>query len=201
MIAGLLTVAFASDLLDGAVARRANLGTRGGALLDSVLDRCSDLLVFLACAIHFSIGGNVTYVALSVAAAANAMLISYIKARAENFIDDCGIGYWQRGERCGLFLVAAYLGHIPAALWVLGTLPAATVFRRFFHARRAIAEGGNALPVTCTTSLLLWRHPRGSPGYDVCVGVALAFVIAGPLIWSVFQAEADPLRELLLSIE
>ena len=30
-----------------------------------------------------------------------------LETRAENFVDDCEVGYWQRGERCGLSLAAA----------------------------------------------------------------------------------------------
>ncbi len=128
-----LTVAFACDMLDGAVARIGNLRSDFGAFLDSTLDRFSDLFIFGGCAIHFAYTGNVTCAALSITAAANGVLISYVKARAENFVDDCGVGYWQRGERCGLFLAGACFGHIPAALWLLGTLPITTVIRRIAH--------------------------------------------------------------------
>ena len=89
----LLTVAGAADLLDGAVARVGNMATPVGALLDSTLDRFSDLFIFLGCAVHFSVAGNITYLGLSVGAAVSALLISYVKARAENLIDDCEVGY------------------------------------------------------------------------------------------------------------
>jgi CDP-diacylglycerol--glycerol-3-phosphate 3-phosphatidyltransferase len=192
-----LTVAFAADLLDGAMARLGGLTTRFGALLDSTLDRFSDLFIFLGCAIHFSLAGNVTYVTLSVTAAANAVLISYIKARAENLVDDCRVGYWQRGERCGLFLAAAYAGHIPAALWILSTLPIFTVVRRLTHAHRLMTQARHWEPSGWVRHLMPWRQPRGSAGYYVCTGLTLAFVVAAPPLWPFLYGASDPLRVLL----
>jgi CDP-diacylglycerol--glycerol-3-phosphate 3-phosphatidyltransferase len=192
-----LTGAFLADLFDGAVARAGNLGTAYGALLDSTLDRVGDLLVFLACAVHFSLAGNITYLALSLTAAANAVLISYVKARAENLIDDCGVGFWQRGERCGLFLFAAYLGHIPAALWILGTLPLLTFLRRIRHARSLLDGSTPPKPAGWLKRLAPWRRPRGAAGYGLCMGLLLAFVISAPLLAPVFSGGGDPLRIVL----
>lgn len=234
-----LTVAFACDLLDGAVARVGNQRTEFGAFLDSTLDRFSDLFIFGGCAIHFAYTGNVTYAALSITAAANGVLISYVKARAENFVDDCGVGYWQRGERCGLFLAGAYFGHIPAALWLLGTLPITTVIHRIvrthlllehsakssgdtgrsssFHDAPAASSpvaGDTPLPpslnkggkrdveqnrATQRTLILPTskRLPRGSAAYDVCTALALAFIIAAPLLWRALSTTHDPLGTLL----
>ena len=196
----LLSLAGIADLLDGAVARRGNLATRFGGLLDSTLDRFSDLAVFLGCALHFSVAGNVTLVALSMAAAMNAILISYVKARAESMIADCEVGFWQRGERCGLFLLAAYLGHIPASLWLLGTLPIFTVLRRLRHARCALTNATPWEPAGWARHLQPWRHPRGSAGYDVSAALGLLFVIAGPLLWPGLDGASDPLRPLLAGL-
>ncbi|UCC30249.1 MAG: CDP-alcohol phosphatidyltransferase family protein [Phycisphaerales bacterium] len=193
----LLTVAGASDLLDGEVARLGDLGTSFGAVLDSTLDRFSDFLIFAGCAVHFSFAGNVTYVTLSLAAAANAVLTSYVKARAENFVDDCSVGYWQRGERCGLFLAAAYTGHIPAALWLLGTLPILTVIFRLRYAHTAVTGAKRGEPSGWVRHVMLWRRPRGSAGYDVCAGLVLGFVVIAPLLWPGFYGTGDPLRAIL----
>lgn len=196
----LLILAFAMDLLDGAVARVGGLSSRFGAVLDSSLDRFSDLFIFLGCAIHFAFHANITYVVLSAAAAANAVLVSYVKARAENFVDDCGVGYWQRGERCGALLVGCCFGHIPAALWLLGTLPLLTVFRRIRHARAMLTDARPWEPSGLLRSIMAWRHPRGSLGYDLCAGLCLAFVIFGPHLWPGFYGQADPLGKILRQV-
>jgi phosphatidylglycerophosphate synthase len=196
----LLVLAFAMDLLDGAVARIGALSSRFGAVLDSSLDRFSDLFIFLGCAMHFAFHANITYVVWSAAAAANAVLVSYVKARAERFVDDCGVGYWQRGERCGVFLVGCCLGHVPAALWLLGTLPLLTVFRRLRHAHAMLTDVQPWEPGGLLRRIMPWRHPRGSPGYDLCTGLCLAFVIFGPHLWPGFWGQADPLGTVLRQV-
>ena len=117
-----LFAAFACDMLDGAVARVGHLGSRSGAVLDSAVDRFSDMAIYLACALHFALlpQPNVTYQLLAVLALCNGVLISYIKARAENMIEDCTVGYWLRGERCAALLIGCTFGHMPAVLWADG---------------------------------------------------------------------------------
>lgn len=198
LAAVVLNGASAFDMLDGTVARLGKSESRFGAILDSTLDRFSDLFVFLGCAIHFSLSGNVTYVALSGMAAGNAVLISYVKARTENLIEGCGVGFWQRGERCVLFLAAAYLGHIPAALWMLALFPLGTVFRRIRHAHRMIVRAGDDRgPAGLAAYLTPWRHPRGSAGYNLCAAAVLGFVIAAPLLWRGFYGGRDVIGVLL----
>jgi len=179
----ILLLAFALDMLDGAVARLGKLQSRFGAVLDSTLDRLSDFAIFGACTVHFALAGNVTYLVLSLLALLHAFCISYVKARAECVVESCGVGAWQRGERCGLFLIAAAAGHIPAALWLLATLPALTVVRRCLHVH-ALANGRQPWkPTGRFERLALWRHPRGSAGYDTLAALAILFVIAGPWLW------------------
>ena len=195
-----LVLAGACDIIDGAVARVGNQRSPFGALLDSTLDRASELFIFGGCAIHFSLVGNITYVLLSVTAAANAVLISYVKARAENFIDHCGVGYWQRAERYGVVLLAACLGRVPAALWLLGTLPLLTVIGRLLHARRVMTGGASSESMAAEPSshrLVPRRHPRGSAGYLVSLALMAAYLFAGPLLWPALYGASDPVGAVL----
>ncbi len=201
-----LLLAGACDMLDGAVARQGNSGTPFGGVLDSTLDRLSDIAVYLGMAIHFAYYGNVTYTVLSVAAMCNGYMISYVKARAEDLIDDCSVGYWLRGERCGGLLLACLCFHVPAWLWLQATTPLGTVARRLWHAHRVLRDGGRS-PVRSTSdrpSLLraIWRGdtPRGSIAYDVVTGVAIAFFVFAPWIWPFFYGGTDPLRAALLRL-
>ncbi len=93
----------ACDMLDGAVARLGNLYSEFGAVLDSSLDRISDTAVWCGCVVYFAGRSNVTYCFLAILALSNAYMISYIKARAEDIIPDCNVGFWQRGaDGCGI---------------------------------------------------------------------------------------------------
>ena len=127
----------ACDMLDGAVARVGNLASPFGAVLDSTLDRLSDMAIFIGCATYYWRAGDASWF-VPIAALCNAFMISYIKARAENVIPDCAVGYWLRGERFAAVLIGCLCGHVIAALWLLAVLAAFTVLRRFVYAWQAV---------------------------------------------------------------
>jgi len=205
--AGFLILGGASDMLDGAVARLGRQNTAFGAIFDSVLDRCSDMAMFLGCAAHFAWHGNLTYQTLAVVALANAIIISYTKARAENLIPDCSPGYWTRPERVAAMLIGCLVGHVPAVLWQLAILSALTAWRRVWFTWRATAAqaAGRPLPPTGPGSgrwsrLLLWRYPRGSIPYDLVTGLNIAYIIFAARLWPQLLATgdaADPLGRWL----
>lgn len=188
--AAFMLLAGAMDVLDGAVARVGGRASRYGAFLDSSLDRLGDLLPFLGCAVHFAVIGNATMVALAFAAAMHAQLISYVKARAENFVPGCGVGYWQRGERYVYLLCAAALGRVPSILWVLGTLPAFTVLARLRHAGALLRD--RPPPPD--------RFRRGRPAYDVACAVQGVAAFVAPWIHPWFAGNGDPLGALLRAL-
>lgn len=204
---GFLVLAGAMDMLDGAVARLGNLRTRFGGILDSSVDRFSDMAIFLGCAWCFMQTGNLTGQLLAVLALCNAFLISYVKARAEAIIEDCSVGYWLRGERIAAVLIGCVSGHVAAVLWQLALLSFFTVLRRLDYARRAAAalDGSRPAPRRGPEAgllgvLQLWRHPRGSVPYDVVTGLNIAYIIGAPWLWTVLLAQglyADPLRRWL----
>lgn len=115
---GLVLFAGLFDMLDGQVARLGNMSSRFGALYDSVLDRYSELFMFLGIcyylvAHHYFLSSLITFIAL-----VGSMMVSYIRARAEGLGIECKAGLMQRPERiviigvsgliCGI--VSAYTG-------------------------------------------------------------------------------------------
>lgn len=208
VLAGLfLVLAGACDMLDGAVARLGNMSTRFGQILDSVLDRFSDMAIYVGCALHFIWQGNVTYQLLAVLALCHACLISYVKARSENLIPDCSVGYWMRGERIAAVLIGCATGHVPAVLWQQAISPFFTVVRRLSYAGRVVQamDTHEALPAAGPVPgwrgrLQLWRHPRGSISYDLVTGFNIAYIVLAARFWPALQASgdwADPLARLL----
>ena len=108
VLAGLVVlVAGSFDMLDGAVARASNKADGSGALLDSVLDRYSESVIFLGLVTHFFRTGHFLAVALTFMSVIGSLLVSYIRARAEGLNIQCRVGIMQRSER--VVLLAAGL--------------------------------------------------------------------------------------------
>lgn len=87
------------DMLDGQVARLGNMSSRFGALYDSVLDRYSEMIMFLGIcyylvAHHFFLSSLFAFIALI-----GSMMVSYTRARAEALGVECKGGMMQRPER------------------------------------------------------------------------------------------------------
>src|ERR1700710_1631799 len=96
------------DMLDGQVARLGNMSSRFGALYDSVLDRYSELILFLGICYylvghHYFLSSISAFIALI-----GSMMVSYVRARAEGLGIECKGGLMQRPERVitiGLFAI------------------------------------------------------------------------------------------------
>ena len=180
----LLILSSACDMLDGAVARIGNLSTRFGAFLDSTMDRFSDFAVYAGLAGCYAWQGNVTFVLLSMVALFNALMISYTRARAEDIIESCKVGYWQRGERSAAILIATASYNIPALLVQQAALPLLTVLRRVFYTRAVIA---GRTPISDPRTgpwwlkIQLWRWPRATWAYDIITAANIAWLIFAPL--------------------
>ncbi|MCK4601337.1 MAG: CDP-alcohol phosphatidyltransferase family protein, partial [Phycisphaerae bacterium] len=179
---GLLILSSACDMLDGAVARLGNKNTRFGAFLDSTLDRYSDFVVYagIAAAYAWRSPANVTFILLAMLAFFNAFMISYARARAEDIITSCTVGYWQRGERSAAIFIGTFAYNIPALLLQQAALPLLTALRRIFHTK-AVIEG--EAPITdprrggLWLRIRLWRWPRMSIPYDIVTAVNIAWLI------------------------
>lgn len=95
------------DMLDGQVARLGNMSSTFGALYDSVLDRYSELIMFLGIcyylvAHHYFLSSLFAFVAMI-----GSMMVSYTRARSEGLgIQNKG-GLMQRPERVVLTGVSA----------------------------------------------------------------------------------------------
>ena len=183
LLAGVaMYMACASDMLDGAVARLGGKASRFGAFLDSTLDRYSDFAVYagIAASYAWQSPANITFVLLCMVATFNCFMISYAKARAEDFIDSCGVGFWQRGERSAAILIATFAHNIPALVVQQAALPMFTVLRRIAHTR-ALLQGRKdpSDPDNYSTmqKLCFWRRQRMTLWYDITVALNIAWLI------------------------
>ena len=197
LLAGLLVLlALICDILDGAVAREADQGTRFGAFLDSTLDRFGDFAVYAGIAVFYAAqpNANVTAVLLCMLAFFGSFMISYTRARAEDLIEACKVGFWQRPERSAAILIATFGYNIPALLFQQAFLPMLTAVRRINYTRRTL-DGKTVYEDPRTgpwwLAIRIWRWPRRTWGYELAVGVNIAWLVFGRI------PDVDPLRTLL----
>lgn len=184
--AALLILSSACDMLDGAVARLGNLKSTFGAFLDSTLDRYSDFAVYAGIGVYYAWASpaNITFVLMSMLAFFNGFMISYTRARAEDLIPECRVGYWQRGERSAAILIATFSFNIPALVVQQSLLPMLTALRRVFYTKHVI-EGKS--PITDPRQggfwlkIRLWRWPRMTWPYDIVTGINIAWLIFAPV--------------------
>lgn len=152
----LILVGGSFDLMDGAVARLSKITNPFGALLDSVVDRYSEGVVFVGLAIYFTkfspdVKEMITGLALTCLGLISAFLVSYVRARAEGLKVECNVGLMQRPERIVLLSFGVLFSNLSVvnvsllvvALWILVILSHITVFQRVafvlkeFHGIRA----------------------------------------------------------------
>ncbi|WP_242917858.1 CDP-alcohol phosphatidyltransferase family protein [Pontibacter liquoris] len=155
------------DMLDGQVARLGNMGSRFGAMYDSVLDRYSEMIMFMGIcyyliAHHYLLSSLFAFIALI-----GSMMVSYTRARAEGLGVECRGGLMQRPERivliglsaiaCGItdyFVGPDYKVYIPGIpfhifetmsvftlpITVMAVLTNITAINRLMDARKAMEQ-------------------------------------------------------------
>lgn len=121
------------DILDGKVARVTNSETKFGAFFDSVLDRYSDMALFLGLIIHYSRFQQMTYVVLAGIVMMGAVMTSYTRARAESLIPSCKVGFLERPERLVLLIIGTLFNKMAPVLWVMAVMSNLTVAHRIFQ--------------------------------------------------------------------
>jgi len=126
------------DGLDGSVARAAGMVTARGAFLDSVFDRMGEIAAFagLGVAIARETGDQAALL-LIVLAIGGAMLVPYIRSRAEVEGFNGKAGLMGRAERVLLFTIGLLLGLVEPMLWIFVILVWITALMRFIDTYRS----------------------------------------------------------------
>ena len=122
--------------VDGRVARETNRVTRFGGFFDSVLDRYSDLGVLVGLLVYYASINRFFYVVLTAIVMTGTVMVSYTRARAENVIPKCKVGFLERPERVVLVIIGALFAHWGAmapVLWVLAVLSTITIIHRIAY--------------------------------------------------------------------
>jgi CDP-diacylglycerol--glycerol-3-phosphate 3-phosphatidyltransferase len=198
------------DYIDGKVATELNMVTQFGAFFDSVMDRISDITLFIGLiALYNEMGtGHRDLVLTTSLAMMFAVMTSYTRARAESLIEKCKVGFMERPERIVAFMLGAFTNRMAAVMWVILILSIVTVLSRIFFTWRDLKAGRNlaainagtapppipatqpgvvqravTLPVLVIWRGLFWTYERGSWQYDIMVLLILGFIWLTPPGW------------------
>jgi CDP-diacylglycerol--glycerol-3-phosphate 3-phosphatidyltransferase len=163
-----ITILFAGlmDMVDGRLARVGKMDSRYGALFDSVLDRYSELFMFLGICYYLIYYQYFLSSIFAFFAMIGSVMVSYTRARAEGLgVKMSDVGLMQRPERILLIgisgilcsVMADILGHefkvtvdwlpfplienitfFTFPLFILAVLANITAINRLFHARKLL---------------------------------------------------------------
>src|SRR5712691_8464636 len=124
------------DMVDGRVARETNRVTRFGGFFDSVLDRYSDLALLMGLLVYYATINRFFYIVLTAIVMTGSVMVSYTRARAENTIPRCKVGFLERPERVVLLIIGCLFDRMAPVLWVLAVLSNVTVIHRMIYTWR-----------------------------------------------------------------
>ena len=136
------------DMMDGRLARMGHMTSSFGALLDSTLDRYSEMVTLMGIVLIFTEHpddcwfpmGIVTFTALL-----GSVMVSYVRARAEGLQIECKVGLMQRPERVVVTAITAILtgatgnlGWLTGGMMAIAVLANLTAFWRMAHCYKVL---------------------------------------------------------------
>jgi CDP-diacylglycerol--glycerol-3-phosphate 3-phosphatidyltransferase len=206
-----MVIANIFDYIDGKVAHELGAASEFGGFLDSVMDRFSDITLFIGLVYLYSKLGHPEYVVITALAMMFSVMTSYTRARAESLIEKCKVGFMERPERIVSFMLGAFTNRMAAVMWAILVLSAVTVFDRILHTWRELEAGrslsrrnaeaadpsasprpphhpGTVTRVMTLPALILWRglfwtYERATWQFDVMVVAMLSFMWLVPARW------------------
>jgi CDP-diacylglycerol--glycerol-3-phosphate 3-phosphatidyltransferase len=128
------------DFIDGKVALELDEVSAFGGFWDSVIDRFSDISLFIGLIFLYSRLDRTDYVMITALAMMFAIMTSYTRARAESLIKKCKVGFMERPERIVLLMIGAFTNRMAAVLWVILVLSIFTVADRIIYTYRELRD-------------------------------------------------------------
>jgi CDP-diacylglycerol--glycerol-3-phosphate 3-phosphatidyltransferase len=138
-----MVIANIFDFIDGKVAKELQMESKFGGFWDSVMDRFSDLSLFIGLIVLYARLDSAQYIIITALATMFSVMTSYTRARAESLIDKCKVGFMERPERIVLFMIGAFTNRMAAVLWVILVLSIITVADRIYYTWRELNGSRN----------------------------------------------------------
>lgn len=138
------------DVLDGRMARLYGLKSKYGAFYDSVMDRYSEIIMFLGLIGYFIIENKWLLMFIVFCSLGGSLMVSYTRARAEGLGVDCSVGLLQRPERILIVTLTCIISGIVAneqsdiiliiGLGIVAVLANFTAFQRISHTKKRMNQ-------------------------------------------------------------
>lgn len=87
------------DAVDGPLARLSGKASKFGAFFDSTMDRFADGFLLAGIVLHFFNQDEPFWISVTLGLLIASFVVSYSKARAENFVEKCSVGIFTRETR------------------------------------------------------------------------------------------------------
>lgn len=133
------------DMVDGYMARTADMCSTFGAFYDSVLDRYCELLTLSGLAFWFMAGGLHWGAVITFLSLIGSIMVSYVRARAEGLGIECKVGLMQRPERVVITILGMILCGIFSEIWclyisqgIIALFANITAFHRILHVKKEV---------------------------------------------------------------
>jgi CDP-diacylglycerol--glycerol-3-phosphate 3-phosphatidyltransferase len=143
----IMIVANIFDFIDGKVAHESGEVTKFGGFWDSVIDRFSDIGLFIGLIYLYASRHRTDYVMVASFAMMFALMTSYTRARAESLITKCKVGFMERPERIVLFMIGAFTNRMAGVLWVILILSIFSVADRVILTYRVLRDEERAAAI------------------------------------------------------
>lgn len=124
------------DLLDGSLARLTGKVSKFGSLLDSLVDRVSEGILFFGFLVLSLDNADVTLAILSYAAFAGSVFVSYARARSEGLGIKGVVGIMTRPERVAVVVIGLFTGLVSFSLAIIVLFSGITTLQRLIFAAR-----------------------------------------------------------------
>jgi CDP-diacylglycerol--glycerol-3-phosphate 3-phosphatidyltransferase len=141
IIGGIIALAVGTfDAIDGTMARLSGEPSKFGCLLDSLIDRYSEMTLLLGILVYFSSINDNTGIILVYLALCGSFLVSYIRARAEGLGVEVRKGILTRVERLLILVICLLFRQPLMGVLIIALLGNFTALQRLWFVRAYFIE-------------------------------------------------------------
>ncbi len=179
------------DMLDGTVARMSGEVTKFGAFSDSVMDRYSDMALFVGAITYFALRHDSLFIIISSLALIGAVMTSYSRARAESLLPGkYNSGYMERPERIVILVATCLVNRLYMGMIFIALFANLATFHRIWDTRQTAfnlehpqkAGKGYGSPnspaiLRFIRSIIFWNYPRQTWQHDAMGAFFLILIL------------------------